>query len=217
MGGVSQPATDAMARAPGARRRAPSFARALAAQAVGRLARRVEEVRHGLEAERGVEVARGGVVVRDEQRHPPAAGGAGAPAGLLDQRPRQAAPAVGRVDGELGDVRGVALQRRRQHEAAQPIVGRVLHRDAGRRQEAAAARRLDDLRDVLRPLLERAARREGLGRLGSRRTARANSRTVSTASSSVHGRRCEAMAAGAVDGAAAVAGARAPAAGSCSA
>ena len=38
---------------------------------------------------------------------------------------------------------------------------------------------------------------------------RANSRTVSTASSSVHCRRCEAMAAGAVDGAAAVAGASA--------
>ncbi|MFI5078325.1 MAG: hypothetical protein ACHQRO_13335, partial [Vicinamibacteria bacterium] len=56
----------------------------------------------------------------------------------------------------------VSVQRGRQHEAAQPIVGRMLHRHAGRRQEAAAARRLDDLRDVLRPLRQRALRREGL-------------------------------------------------------
>ena len=208
MGGVSPSATDAMARAPTARRRAQFF-RAFAGRAGGSGAcgsRRGSA--RGLEAERSVEIARGRVVVRDQQRDPPIAGGAGAPAGLLDQRPRQAAAAIGRVDGELGDVGGVALQRGRQHEAAQPIVGRVLHRDAGRRQEAAAARRLDDLRDVLGPLLERAARREGLDR-SAPAYARANRRTVSTASSSVHCRRCEAMAAGAVAGAAAVAGASA--------
>ena len=89
---------------------------------IRRLTRGVDEVCRLLEAGGSVHRARRCVIRRDQQRDARAALGGGEGAGGFDQVARDASTTESGIDDDLGDVRRVWLQRRRDQRAAERML-----------------------------------------------------------------------------------------------